>query len=56
MKIGDKSIGEGRTYIIADVGSNFNGSLELAKEYYKSRKRDMTLIVLNFNRSLQILC
>ena len=38
MKIGDKSIGEGRTYIIADVGSNFNGSLELAKEFIKAGK------------------
>lgn len=33
MKIGDKDIGEGRTYIVADVGSNFDRSLELAKEY-----------------------
>lgn len=33
MKIGDKTIGAGRTYIIADVGSNFNGSMDLAKEY-----------------------
>jgi sialic acid synthase SpsE len=38
MKIGDKDIGEGRTYIIADVGSNFNGSLELAKEYIRVGK------------------
>jgi N,N'-diacetyllegionaminate synthase len=36
MKIGDKSIESGRTYIIADVGSNFNGSLELAKEYIQA--------------------
>ena len=33
MKVGDKIIEWGRTYVIADVGSNFNGSLELAKEY-----------------------
>lgn len=36
MKIGDKNIGAGRTYIIADVGSNFNGSLELAKGYIQA--------------------
>ena len=36
MKIGDKCIGTGRTYIIADVGSNFNGNLELAKEYIRA--------------------
>jgi sialic acid synthase SpsE len=36
MKIGDKSLGTGRTYIIADVGSNFNGNLELAKEYIRA--------------------
>ncbi len=36
MKIGDKTIGAGRTYIIADVGSNFNGSMDLAKEYIKA--------------------
>ena len=40
MKIGDKTIEEGRTYIIADVGSNFNGSLELAKEYIQGWRRD----------------
>ena len=33
MKIGNKEIGPGRAYVIADVGSNFNGSLSLAKEY-----------------------
>jgi sialic acid synthase SpsE len=33
MKIGDRTVESGRSYIIADVGSNFNGSLELAKEY-----------------------
>ncbi len=38
MKIGNQDIGKGRTYIIADVGSNFNGSLELAKEYIRAGK------------------
>ena len=38
MKIGDKIIEAGKTYIIADVGSNFNGSLELAKEYIQAAK------------------
>jgi len=38
MRIGDKTIGKGRTYIIADVGSNFNGSLELAKDYIRVGK------------------
>ncbi len=33
MKIGKTEIREGRAYIIAEVGSNFNGSLDLAKEY-----------------------
>lgn len=33
MKIGNKEIGPGRAYVIADVGSNFKGSLSLAKEY-----------------------
>lgn len=36
MRIGKKTITAGRAYIIADVGSNFNGSLELAKEYIKA--------------------
>jgi N,N'-diacetyllegionaminate synthase len=36
MKIGESTIEVGRTYIIADVGSNFNGSLELAKEYIQA--------------------
>ena len=39
MRIGDKTIGKGRTYIIADVGSNFNGSLELAKDYIRVGKK-----------------
>lgn len=38
MKIGEKEIGTNKTYIIADVGSNFNGSLELAKEYIQAGK------------------
>ncbi len=33
MKIGKTEIATGRAYIIADVGSNFNGSLDLAKAY-----------------------
>jgi len=36
MKIGNKEIGKGRTYVIADVGSNFDGSLKLAKEYIQA--------------------
>ncbi|HUJ90112.1 MAG TPA: aminotransferase class III-fold pyridoxal phosphate-dependent enzyme [Syntrophorhabdales bacterium] len=38
MKIGSTEIKEGRTYVVADVGSNFNGSLELAKEYIRAAK------------------
>jgi N,N'-diacetyllegionaminate synthase len=38
MKIGNNEIGNGRTYVIADVGSNFNGSLNLAKEYIQAAK------------------
>lgn len=38
MKINDKDISPGRAYIIADVGSNFNGSLHLAKEYIDAGK------------------
>ncbi|HME41962.1 MAG TPA: aminotransferase class III-fold pyridoxal phosphate-dependent enzyme [Syntrophorhabdales bacterium] len=38
MKIGSTEIKEGRTYVVADVGSNFNGSLELAKEYIHAAK------------------
>lgn len=38
MKINDKEIRPGRAYIIADVGSNFNGSLNLAKEYIAAGK------------------
>lgn len=38
MKIGKTEIGEGRAYIIADVGSNFNGSLDLAKAYIDAGK------------------
>ncbi len=32
IKIGNKVIGEGRTYVVAEFGVNHNGSLELAKE------------------------
>lgn len=38
MRIGTREIAKGRTYVIADVGSNFNGSLELAKEYIHAGK------------------
>lgn len=38
MKIGMCEIGTGKTYMIADVGSNFNGSLDLAKEYIHAGK------------------
>ena len=38
MKIGKTEIREGRAYIIAEVGSNFNGSLDLAKEYIDAGK------------------
>jgi sialic acid synthase SpsE len=38
MRIGKTEIREGRAYIIADVGSNFNGSLDLAKEYIDAGK------------------
>jgi sialic acid synthase SpsE len=38
MKIGKTEIREGRAYIIADVGSNFNGSLDLAKAYIDAGK------------------
>ena len=47
MRIGTKDIGKGRTYIIADVGSNFNGSLELAKEYVHAGK-EMGLDAVKF--------
>lgn len=35
MRIGNRVIGEGRPYIIAEFGVNHNGSLELAKEGIK---------------------
>ncbi len=38
MRIGKTEIGKGRAYIIADVGSNFDGSLSLAKEYIAAAK------------------
>ena len=38
MKIGKTKIGEGRAYIIADVGSNFNGSLDMARAYIDAGK------------------
>jgi N,N'-diacetyllegionaminate synthase len=38
MRIGKTEIREGRAYIIADVGSNFNGSLDLAKAYIEAGK------------------
>ena len=38
MKIGKTEIRQGRAYIIADVGSNFNGSLDLAKAYIDAGK------------------
>jgi glutamate-1-semialdehyde 2,1-aminomutase len=38
MKIGATEIREGRAYIIGDVGSNFAGSLELARTYVKQAR------------------
>ena len=38
MIINGREIMSGRSYIIADVGSNFNGSLDLAKEYIHAGK------------------
>jgi sialic acid synthase SpsE len=38
MRINNKEIKAGNAYIIADVGSNFNGSLSLAKEYIQAGK------------------
>lgn len=38
MKINYKEIKTGRAYIIADVGSNFDNSLKLAKEYIHAGK------------------
>ncbi|MBI4093537.1 N-acetylneuraminate synthase family protein [Candidatus Kaiserbacteria bacterium] len=39
FKIGGKTIGEGgKTYFIAEIGANFDGSLEKAKEYARVAK------------------
>ncbi|HVN25592.1 MAG TPA: N-acetylneuraminate synthase family protein [Syntrophorhabdales bacterium] len=38
MRIGSTELGKGRAYVIADVGSNYNGSLEMAKEYIYAAK------------------
>ena len=38
MKIGATEMREGRAYIIGDVGSNFAGSLDLAKTYVRVAK------------------
>jgi N,N'-diacetyllegionaminate synthase len=38
MRIGNTEVREGRAYVIADVGSNFNGSLELAKAYIEAAR------------------
>lgn len=39
IKIGKRSIGEGcKTYFIAEIGANFDGSLEKAKEYARTAK------------------
>ncbi|HUJ90053.1 MAG TPA: N-acetylneuraminate synthase family protein [Syntrophorhabdales bacterium] len=38
MRIGKTEVREGRAYIIADVGSNFNGSLDLARAYIDAGK------------------
>lgn len=40
VKVGDNFIGDGeRTYIIAEIGINHNGSVELAKKLIKSAKQ-----------------
>jgi N,N'-diacetyllegionaminate synthase len=38
MRIGKTEISQSRAYLIAEVGSNFNGSLDLAKEYIDAGK------------------
>ena len=39
VKIGKKTVGEGNsTYIIAEIGSNHNGSMDLAKRIIDSAK------------------
>ena len=39
IKIGKREIGEGApTYFIAEIGANFDGSLETAKEYARVAK------------------
>ena len=39
MKIGDRLIGDGHpAYIIAEIGANHNGDMDLAKRLIKSAK------------------
>lgn len=39
LKIGDQTVGEGqKAYFIAEIGANFDGSLEKAKEYARTAK------------------
>lgn len=39
LKIGKKTIGNNRCYIVAEIGSNFNGDLKTAKSLIKSAKK-----------------
>ncbi|UKN02776.1 pseudaminic acid synthase [Paracrocinitomix mangrovi] len=39
MRIGDFEIGKGKTFIIAELSANHNGSLEIAKETVRAAKR-----------------
>jgi len=56
IKIGDRMVGDGHpTYIIAEIGINHNGSVQIAKELIKSSK-DASVDAVKFQKRTPEIC